>query len=114
MSVKTFDTAVVIARLREKAPGFKTVGHAGSLSGIRRLAAFLAPGAYVLSPRERRASGGPDTGRTQAVEATLSVAIVATRYRERNAPGGLDLPELIRQEREALMNWIAPWPEQSA
>ena len=113
MNTKPFDANVVIAQLLANAPAFAHVGHAGSVADIRQLAAFRAPGAYVVAPRENPSPSGPANARAQAVEARVSIAIVATRYRERHSPGG-NLPELVRQERAALMNWIAPWPEQSA
>jgi len=115
MSTAPFDIALVIARLQDKAPGFRCVGSAASVADIRQQADFIVPGAYVLPPRETANAKGPATGRTIAVDALISIAIVVTSYRERKTPNPEPgLPELIGQARAALMGWMAPSPAQYA
>ena len=115
MSTLPFDIDMVIDRLRGSAPGFRRVGRAASVADIRQREDLATPGAYVLPPTETANAKGPTTGKTTAVDARFSVAIVVARYRERKTPNPEQrLSELIGQVRAALMGWTAPSPAQYA
>lgn len=114
MNFEPFDTALVIARLKDQVPDLREVGGAADYAAVQELRGFATPSAFVIFAGE---SGGvgPRGSRVQPAVTRFGVALAVRNYR----PGagdqlGDELRKVLGQTRSALIGWVPPVPGATA
>ncbi|MAN51214.1 MULTISPECIES: phage tail terminator protein [unclassified Marinimicrobium] len=108
MSSAPFDTAPVIARVREQVTALRAVEGAASFAAVQNLRDFVVPGAYVVLTRERPDNQEPRGGRQRAI-VTLGVVVAVRNYRDVTGGELKDaLNPILNGVRNALIGWTPP------
>ena len=106
MSSAPFDIDLVIARIREQVPEFKTVEGAAEFSAVTALKDFRAPCCYVLLAQEKGDGSKAPSGVQRAL-VTFGVVVVVKNYRDvrKGKEANVALRPLVGKVRDALKAW---------